>query len=123
LAREEVKREMQNQTIHLNTATYVGIDAHPTEHTALAINRFEEKKGQLRFPNTLDGISQFLSWLKTIEKQPAQTIIGIEGRGTSGNAMGAFGDSYTPGEPSIIGKNSLPPIGKGSPWDKLRLSR
>jgi hypothetical protein len=36
---------------------------------------------------------------------------------------GAFGDSYTPGETSIIGKNALPPIGKGSPWDKLRLSR
>jgi transposase len=78
---------MQNQTINLNTATYVGIDAHPTEHTALAINRFEEKKGQLRFPNSVEGIQQFLSWLKTVEKQPRQTIIGIEGRGTSGNAI------------------------------------
>ena len=71
----------------MHTATYVGIDAHPTEHTALAINRFEEQKGQLRFPNSLEGIKQFLSWLKTVEKQPAQTIIGIEGRGTSGNAI------------------------------------
>jgi hypothetical protein len=78
---------MQNQTINMNTAAYVGIDAHPTEHTALAINRFEEEKGTLRFANTIAGITEFFSWLKTVAKQPAQTIIGIEGRGTSGNAI------------------------------------
>ena len=33
--------------IDLNNATYVGIDAHPTEHTAVAVNRFEEEKGML----------------------------------------------------------------------------
>jgi hypothetical protein len=47
--------------------TFVGIDAHPTEHTALAINRFEEEKGQLRFDNTKEGIIAFKEWLATIE--------------------------------------------------------
>jgi hypothetical protein len=64
------------QNINLNTATFVGIDCHPTEHTALAMNRFEDEKGTLRFENSRDGISQFLSWLQT----------------------GAFGDSYGPSE-------------------------
>jgi transposase len=78
---------MNNIAININTATYVGIDAHPTEHTAVAINRFEEEKGKLRFANTLPGIAEFLSWLPTIEKQPQNVAIGIEGRGTSGNAI------------------------------------
>jgi hypothetical protein len=75
------KTHMNNTSININTATYVGIDAHPTEHTAVAMNRFEDNKGKLRFPNTLPGIQEFLSWLPTIEKHPENTVIGIEGRG------------------------------------------
>ena len=44
-------------TIDINKATFVGIDAHPTTHTALAINRFEEEKGILTFANTKEGIA------------------------------------------------------------------
>jgi hypothetical protein len=36
--------------------THIGIDSHPSEHTAVAINRFEEEKGVLRFENTQKGI-------------------------------------------------------------------
>ena len=63
----------------LNTATFIGIDAHPSEHTALAINRFEEEKGKLRFENTPVGIRTFLSWLPTITGQKDTVIVGIEG--------------------------------------------
>jgi len=67
---------------NLNLATYIGIDAHPSEHTALAMNRFEEEKGKLRFDNTRAGIAQFLSWLGTVDTEINNVIIGIEG-GTS----------------------------------------
>jgi hypothetical protein len=62
---------MQKSTIDVNRklATYVGIDAHPSEHTALAMNRFEEEKGQLRFENTKAGIQQFLHWLPTVDSE------------------------------------------------------
>lgn len=63
----------------LNGATFVGIDAHPSEHTALAITRFEEEKGKLRFENTITGIAAFLSWLPTIAVQKDTVILGIEG--------------------------------------------
>lgn len=67
-------------SIDLNNVTFVGIDAHPSEHTALAINRFEDEKGQFRFDNTRDGINQFLSWLSGVKTQSDDTIIiGIEG--------------------------------------------
>ena len=74
-------------TSNINTATFLGIDAHPTTHTALAINRFEEEKGMLTFDNTKDGIATFLSWLPTIEKDMGSVIIGLEGGGNSRHAL------------------------------------
>jgi Transposase len=76
---------MQQKTIDFNTATYVGIDAHPSEHTAVAVNRFEEEKGSLNFENNWNGIKQFLSWLQTIDSTSHNVIIGVEGRGGKGS--------------------------------------
>jgi transposase len=79
---------MQQQIpIDLNNATYVGIDCHPTEHTAVAVNRFEEEKGTLTFESSWDGMQQFLSWLQTIEQVTKKVIIGIEGRGGKGSGF------------------------------------
>src|SRR6266851_4119936 len=72
----------QHNSLNPNLATYVGIDAHPSEHTALAMNRFEEEKAHLRFENTKTGIQQFLSWLEAVDTEVNNVIIGIEG-GTS----------------------------------------
>jgi len=74
-------------TIDINKATFVGIDAHPTTHTALAINRFEEEKGILTFANTKEGISTYLKWLPTIDSNQDNIIIGIEGGGNSRHAL------------------------------------
>jgi len=76
-----------NQSNNFNTATFIGIDAHPTTHTALAINRFEEEKGMLTFDNTNEGIKQFLSWLSTIETARENIIVGLEGGGNSRHAL------------------------------------
>ncbi len=78
---------MQQLRIDLNHATYVGIDAHPTEHTAVAVNRFEEEKGILNFENSRDGLRHFLSWLQKIDRVSENVIIGVEGRGGKGSAF------------------------------------
>ena len=70
---------MEQSSINLNTAIFVGIDSHPTEHTAVAINRFEEEKGVLRFENTKKGIQECLTWLATLATDKQQILIGIEG--------------------------------------------
>ena len=70
-------------TMDLNTATFVGIDCHPTEHTAFAMSRFEDEKGKLRFENTKEGIQQFLSWLPTVDENGNNIIVGLEGEGNS----------------------------------------
>jgi len=75
------------KTLDINSATFLGIDAHPTTHTALAINRFEEEKGILTFENTKDGIAAFLSWLPTIETDRDKVIVGLEGGGNSRHAL------------------------------------
>lgn len=72
---------------NLNTATYVGIDCHPTEHTALAMSRFEDEKGLLRFENTNDGINTFLSWLPTIDTKEDNVIVGLEGGGNARHTL------------------------------------
>lgn len=79
--------EYMNQNNNFNTATFVGIDAHPTTHTALAINRFEEEKGMLTFDNTKEGIAQYLLWLETMDKRKDNIIIGIEGGGNSRHSL------------------------------------
>ena len=78
---------MQKYNGNLNTATYVGIDCHPTEHTALAMSRFEDEKGLLRFENTREGIRSFLSWLPTMDKQTENVIVGLEGGGNDRHAL------------------------------------
>lgn len=74
---------MDQNNLNLYTATFVGIDCHPTEHTALAINRFEEIKGSLRFENTKDGIKTLLSWLAQTDSQNDNVVVGVEGGGSS----------------------------------------
>jgi transposase len=73
--------------VQLNTALFIGIDAHPSEHTAVVINRFEEEKGSLRFENTTDGITQFLTWITPLVGESTQAIFGIEGGTTARHAL------------------------------------
>jgi hypothetical protein len=70
---------MEQPPINMNTAIFVGIDSHPSEHTAVAINRFEDEKGVLRFENTPQGIKECLTWLATLTVDKQQLVIGIEG--------------------------------------------
>jgi transposase len=78
---------MGGEKMSLNTAIFIGIDAHPTTHTAFVINRFEEEKGILTFANTKEGIAQFLSWIPGIEQNHNTIIVGIEGGGNSRHTL------------------------------------
>jgi transposase len=85
-----VRTIQQSHDLNLNTATFIGIDAHPSEHTALAINRFEEEKGRLRFENTKEGIATFLNWIPTLEANAGKVVIGVEGSGGNGHALVSY---------------------------------
>src|SRR5690349_21725063 len=78
---------MKLTTNQLNTATFIGIDAHPDSHTALAVNRFKEHQGHLTFANTIAGITKFQEWLNAWKAQKETIAIGIEGGSTTRNAL------------------------------------
>jgi transposase len=86
---------MNQRPCNLNTATFVGIDSHPSEHTAVAINRFEEEKGRLRFENTKKGIQACLAWLALLTPQKTQLIVGIEG-GETRHTLASYLLDYFP---------------------------
>lgn len=66
--------------INLNSALFVGIDAHQEEHTAVMATRFEEERSSLRFANNTRGINQFMAWLENSQGNKTP-LIGIEGGG------------------------------------------
>lgn len=74
-------------SINRNNAVYVGIDVHRYTHTAVAADRFEEKMGELTFPNTTKGINKFLSWSKNLAPEEKPRIIGIEGANGNGRLL------------------------------------
>lgn len=74
-------------TVDPNTALYVGVDVHRYTHTAVAANRFEEVTGELTFPNTLEGIGEFVAWTKRIVHCATPRIIGIEGSNGHGKLL------------------------------------
>jgi len=73
--------------LNLNEATFIGVDSHTTEHTALAINRFEEEKGHIRFENSKNGIINFLSWINEINADSKNVVLGVEGGGWEKNIL------------------------------------
>lgn len=75
------------QQVNLNIATFIGIDAHTGEHTALAINRFEETKGKFAFENSYSGIAKFLSWIPTVDGKNDNVVIGVEGGGAERHTL------------------------------------
>lgn len=78
---------MVDGKLDFGSTVFVGIDAHTRQHTALAINRFEEEKGALTFENTKGGINQFLVWLEGINFNKKNFVIGLEGGGNVKKAL------------------------------------
>ena len=78
---------MNSSYPNLNTTTFIGIDAHQQEHTACAINRFEEEKGVIQFKNSKRDIDRFLKWIPTTKPSRGKIVIGIEGGGNARHAL------------------------------------
>lgn len=73
--------------INLNKAIYVGVDTHTEEHTAVALNRFEEEKGKLQFENCVKDIGKFMNWLNNFKVKSNEIVVGLEGAGNAGQLL------------------------------------
>lgn len=78
-----------NDTVNpdLNDCLYIGVDIHRYTHTALAVNRFEEKISEITFDNNKIGINSFLSWTEDLGEPCKMRVIGIEGSNGYGRVV------------------------------------
>ncbi|GED33262.1 hypothetical protein BCE02nite_44030 [Brevibacillus centrosporus] len=70
---------------------YIGVDLHKNHHTAVIINCFQEKKGEIQFRNKPSAFPEFLKSVKKIAKKENLTpVFGLEDVGGYGRGLAIF---------------------------------
>ena len=70
--------------------TYVGIDSHKYEHTAVLINCFFEKCGEIVFENNRSKFDAFLSEASKLKMEGTSLFFGLEDTSSYGRALANF---------------------------------
>jgi len=70
--------------------TYVGIDSHKDTHTAVFIDCFFEKLGEIVFNNTSDEFGAFLSKAEKFKQDETTFMFGLEDVSSYGRALRIF---------------------------------
>ena len=70
--------------------TYVGIDSHKDTHTAVFLNCFFEKLGELTFDNTACKFDVFLAQAEVYKQEGTTFIFGLEDISSFGRALTVF---------------------------------
>ena len=70
--------------------TYVGIDSHKDTHTAVFLDCFFEKLGQLTFENLPSKFPAFLNEAENLKQDGTQFLFGLEDAGSYGRTLAAF---------------------------------
>jgi transposase len=66
------------------------VDTHKRTHTAVIINCYNEKLGEITFENKPSAFEELLQEVKTHTKKGIGTAYGLEDTGSSGRALAAF---------------------------------
>jgi len=69
---------------------FIGVDVHKRTHTAVIINCFTEKLGELRFDNNIKGFEKFITYLKTILKRGITPCFGLEDTTSNGRNFARY---------------------------------
>ena len=69
---------------------FIGVDVHKRTHTAVIINCFTEKLGELRFENNIRGFEQFIAYVKTIIKRGISPCFGLEDSTSNGRNLARY---------------------------------
>jgi transposase len=69
---------------------YIGVDTHKRTHTAVIINCFNDKLGEITFENKPSAFEELLQEVKKHTKRGIGTAYGLEDTGSSGRALAAF---------------------------------
>ena len=69
---------------------YIGVDTHKGTHTAVIINCYNEKLGEITFLNKPSAFPELLVEVKKHTKKGIGTAYGLEDTGSAGRALAAF---------------------------------
>ena len=69
---------------------YIGVDTHKHSHTAVFINCFNEKLGEITFDNRPSAFPELLEEVKKHVKKGIGTAYGLEDTGSAGRSLAAF---------------------------------
>ena len=69
---------------------YVGVDTHKHKHTAVVINCFSEKLGEITFENKPSAYDSLLDEVKKYTKRGVSAVYGLEDTGAAGRALAVF---------------------------------
>ncbi|MEN6657550.1 IS110 family transposase [Bacillus sp. GL1(2024)] len=69
---------------------YVGVDLHKQHHTAVMINCWQEKLGEIQFENKPSAFSKFLLEVETYMSEGLSVVFGLEDVGGYGRALAKY---------------------------------
>lgn len=69
---------------------YVGVDTHKRTHTAVIINCFAEKLGEMTFQNIPSEFKGFLKNVRRCAKRGITPVFGLEDTGSAGRTLASF---------------------------------
>lgn len=69
---------------------YVGVDLHKEHHTAVMINCWQEKLGEIQFDNKPSTFSKFLLEVETYVSDDLSVVFGLEDVGGYGRALAKY---------------------------------
>ncbi len=69
---------------------YVGVDLHKHHHTAVMINCWQEKLGEIQFENKPSAFSKFLLEVETYVSDGLSVVFGLEDVGGYGRALAKY---------------------------------
>ncbi len=69
---------------------YVGVDLHKEHHTAVIINCWQEKLGEIQFDNKPSAFSKFLLKVETYVCDGITVVFGLEDVGGYGRALAKY---------------------------------
>ena len=75
---------------HRQNYLYVGVDLHKEQHTAVIINCWQEKLGEIQFENKPSAFSEFLLEVETYVSNDLSVVFGLEDVGGYGRALAKY---------------------------------
>jgi len=114
---------------HKQRQMYVGIDLHKHHHTAVIINCWHEKVGEIQFENKPAAFTDFLIWVRQHVPEMMTPVFGLEDVGGYGRALASFlvdhGQTVKEVNPALsyAERNSYPTVQKSDSWDAECIAR